>query len=121
MVPKPQRGLEPLITDHYSFKLIHSNSYKLPPYPYAEVEAINQGTRFVLEITKPTKINLSLYGDLRHHEIYCKGDHRASLHAISNRLSQIVIICTRNISQLDLTYKYSRLLSYVIPKTPLLL
>ena len=39
--------------NHTSFNLIHSNSYKLPPYAtvfQAEVEAINQGARFALDI-----------------------------------------------------------------------
>ena len=54
-------------TSHISFYLIHSASYKLPPYAtvfQAEVEAINQEARFTLDITKPTQQNLSLYGDL---------------------------------------------------------
>ena len=62
-----------------------------PPYAtvfQAEVEAINQGARFALDITIPNDTNLSLYGDLSHNEIYFIGDNRASLHAISNRLAK---------------------------------
>ena len=73
----------------------------------AEVEAINQGARFALEITKPTETNLSLYGNLEDHTIYFIGDNRASLYALSNRLakSQIVLNCTNHLSQLNLTHK----------------
>jgi ribonuclease HI len=97
-------------TTHKSFKLIHSNHYKLPPYAtvfQAEVEAINQGARFALEIVKPTITNLQMYGDLSYHEIYFIGDNRASLHAITNRLakSKIVLNCTRNLSKLNTTHK----------------
>ena len=93
-----------------SFNLIHSDSFKLPDYAtvfQAEVEAINQGARFALEITKPTQSNLSLYGDLRLHELFFIGDNRASLYAISNHLakSNIVLNCTTNLSQLNKTHK----------------
>ena len=97
-------------TSHTSFNLIQSNSYRLPHYAtvfQAEVEAINQGARFALEITKPTTLNLSLYGDLSQSEIYFIGDNRASLHAISNLLakSKTVLNCTTNLAQLNLTHK----------------
>jgi ribonuclease HI len=97
-------------TTHKTFQKIHSNHYKLPPYAtvfQAEVEAINQGTRFALEIIKPTTTNLQLYGDLTNHTIYFIGDNRASLHAITNRLakSQIVLNCTKNLSKLNTTHK----------------
>ena len=96
-------------TTHKTFQLIHSNHYKLPPYAtvfQAEVEAINQGARFVLEIVKPTTTNLQMYGNLSTHEIHFIGDNKASLHAITNRLakSQTVLNCTRNLSKLNTTY-----------------
>jgi ribonuclease HI len=97
-------------TSQISFNLIHSDSFKLPPYAtvfQAEVEAINQGARFALDITIPSSINLSLYGDLRHHELYFIGDNRASLIAISNNLakSRTVLNCTKNLSLLNRTHK----------------
>ena len=97
-------------TSHRSFNLIHSDSFKLPSYAtvfQAEVEAINQGARFALDITTPTPNNLSLYGDLRHYEIYFIGDNRSSLTAITNNLakSRIVLNCTKNLSQLNRTHK----------------
>jgi ribonuclease HI len=93
-----------------SFNLIHSCSYKLPSYAtvfQAEVEAINQGARFALQITKPTQDNLSLYGDLSLYELFFIGDNKASLYAISKLLatSQIVLNCTKNLSQLNKTHK----------------
>jgi ribonuclease HI len=93
-----------------SFNLIHSNSYKLPPYAtvfQAEVEAINQGARFALDMVSPSQRNLSLYGDLRHYEFFFIGDNRASLHAVSKNLaqSQTVLNCTKNLSLLNKTHK----------------
>jgi ribonuclease HI len=97
-------------TTHRTFQLIHSNHYKLPPYAtvfQAEVEAINQGAKFALDIVKHNTINLQKYGDLSTHEIYFIGDNRASLHAITNRVakSQIVLNCTKNLSDLNTTHK----------------
>ena len=97
-------------TNLTSFNLIHSKSFKLPPYAtvfQAEVEAINQGARFALEITEPNENNLALYGDIGHCEILFIGDNRASLHAITNRLakSQTVHNCTINLTKLNQTHK----------------
>ena len=97
-------------TSHTSFNLIHSESYKLPHYVtvfQAEVEAINQGARFALNITTPSPQNVSLYGDLSQSTIYFIGDNRASLYAISNQWakSRTVLNCTKNITQLNLSHK----------------
>ena len=97
-------------TAQRSFNLIHSDSFKLPSYAtvfQAEVEAINQGARFALDITTSTPNNLSLYGDLSHHELYFIGDNRASLIAISNNLakSRTVLNCSTNLSLLNRTHK----------------